>query len=51
MSEDEARNFETHPLFKEILLMRTWDEKAKVVGMKVPGLKTYMEIIDQIITE
>ena len=31
MSKDEARAFEAHPLHRDILRLRTWDEAAKVV--------------------
>jgi predicted HD phosphohydrolase len=30
MTPDEARDFEAHPLFAEILRLRAWDEAAKV---------------------
>jgi predicted HD phosphohydrolase len=31
MEAEQARSFEAHPLFNQILRLRTWDEAAKVV--------------------
>jgi len=41
MDADEAKAFEADPLFAPILAMRTWDERAKVVGLEVLGLEGY----------
>ena len=41
MTETEATAFERDPRFKLKLAVRTWDERAKVVGLLVPGLETY----------
>ena len=41
MDADEAKAFEADPLFGPILAMRTWDERAKVVGLEVLGLEGY----------
>lgn len=45
MSEEEAKSFEKDPLFHAKLLLRTWDEQAKVVGLEVPGLEAYRSLI------
>jgi predicted HD phosphohydrolase len=42
MGDAEAHAFEADPLFETIILMRTWDEKAKVVGLEVPSLDSYV---------
>lgn len=42
MSDEEARQFEKDPLFHEILKLRTWDEKAKMLNWKGPGLELYL---------
>ena len=41
MDAAEAKAFEADPLFGPILAMRTWDERAKVVGLEVLGLEGY----------
>ena len=41
MSPSEAQAFETHPLFKAILAVRTWDERAKEPSLHVPTLDAY----------
>ena len=45
MSKEEAEKFEEDKLKPAILLMRTWDDKAKVKGMKVPEFDHYRELI------
>ena len=46
MTKSEAEAFENDPLFKTIIAMRTWDEKAKVVDM--PDLKPVSFYADMI---
>ena len=41
MSPEEAEAFEKDPLFSEIILMRRWDEEAKVENIPVPDLDRY----------
>jgi putative nucleotidyltransferase with HDIG domain len=41
MDAAEAEAFEADPLFRSILAMRTWDERAKVVGLEVLELEGY----------
>ncbi len=41
MSAEEARTFEADPLFRQMLAVRSWDERAKVVDLEVPGLDTH----------
>ena len=43
MDAAEAEAFEADPLFKPILAMRTWDERAKVVGLEVLVLEGYRD--------
>lgn len=45
MSELESREFETDPLFDGKILMRVWDEKAKIVGLDVPGIDNYRAML------
>jgi predicted HD phosphohydrolase len=45
LPKDEAEQFERDPLFKLKVKLRQWDEEAKVVDMKVPGLETYRDMM------
>jgi len=45
MSREEAERFEQDPLKSTILLMRTWDEKAKIVGWVGPGFDVYAPLL------
>ncbi|GAB2559401.1 HD domain-containing protein [Spirosoma aerophilum] len=47
MTAIEAAAFETNPYFKGILLMRTWDEQAKIPGLPTPGIDYYMSIVER----
>ncbi|GAB4017011.1 HD domain-containing protein [Spirosoma koreense] len=44
MTPAEAAAFETNPYFKGILLMRVWDEQAKIPGLPTPGMDHYLAI-------
>jgi phosphonate degradation associated HDIG domain protein len=46
MTRSEAEEFERDPLFKLKLAVRAWDERAKVVGLEVPGLESYTALLD-----
>jgi [1-hydroxy-2-(trimethylamino)ethyl]phosphonate dioxygenase len=41
MSEDEIREFEQHPYYREAVRLRRWDDMAKIPGLEVPGLSHY----------
>lgn len=43
MSETEAKNFETDPLFEISILMRKWDELAKEISIPVIDLEVLKE--------
>ena len=45
MNDQEAERFEAIPYFEDVMKMRNWDDKGKIVGMKnVPSLESYREI-------
>ena len=44
MKASEAVAFETNPYFKGILLLRTWDEQAKIPALLTPDVEHYMAI-------
>ena len=52
MSEAEAAQFESDDLKAVIIKMRTWEEQAKVVDLKVPMLDDYKsELLDLMVKE
>lgn len=50
MSAGEALAFETNPYFKGILLLRTWDEQAKIPKLPTPGIEYYVAMSERLIT-
>jgi phosphonate degradation associated HDIG domain protein len=47
-SRDEAHEFEHRPFFEEGLRLRRWDDLAKVVGLKTPGLNHYLSYVREV---
>ena len=45
MSEDEAQNFERDELFSLYILLRNWDEEAKLENKPLPDLNFYKEMM------
>jgi len=45
MTVEEANAFEKDPLFSEIILMRRWDEQAKIQDKSMPDLNHFHEMI------
>lgn len=41
LTREEVVSFESSPFRMEALLLRQWDDRAKVVGCEVPGLADY----------
>jgi phosphonate degradation associated HDIG domain protein len=48
MNGNEVLQFETAPFYKEAVRLRRWDDQGKVVGLKIPGLDEYRELIEQL---
>lgn len=44
-SEDERREFETSPFFREAVELRRWDDEAKVVGLETPDVQHYLQFV------
>jgi phosphonate degradation associated HDIG domain protein len=44
-SVDEARHFETLPRYREAVMLRRWDDEAKVAGLEVPSIDDYREML------
>ena len=51
MSSEEAAKFEVDPMSSVILLMRTWDEAAKIPGRDVPSLLSYAPMLEALIVK
>jgi phosphonate degradation associated HDIG domain protein len=51
LADDEVREFERRPGFREAVLLRRWDEAAKVPGHRVPGLAHYRPLIERYLAE
>jgi 2-amino-1-hydroxyethylphosphonate dioxygenase (glycine-forming) len=45
MTVEEANTFEKDPLFSEIILMRRWDEQAKIQDKPIPDLNHFHKLI------
>ena len=45
MTEEELKNFESRKYFRGALLLRSYEEKAKVPARDVPGLEAYRELL------
>ena len=50
-SSAEAAKFEVDPMSSVILLMRTWDEAAKIPGRDVPSLLSYAPMLEALIVK
>ncbi|KAG0051246.1 hypothetical protein BGZ83_003953 [Gryganskiella cystojenkinii] len=46
-SDEQVKEFEKDPLFREKVQLRLWDDKAKVVGLDLPGLESYKDVAVQ----
>ena len=44
-TEEEAREFESLPLYREAVMLRRWDDEAKEAGMTVPALEQYRDML------
>ena len=46
MSAEEVGRFEQEPWFRSAVLVRLWDDTAKVPGLVVPGLDHYRPCLE-----
>jgi len=44
-TDDEAKKFEMLPHYREAVMLRQWDDEAKVTSLQVPSLEEYREIL------
>ena len=45
MSAREMEQFRAAPFFQDALLLRRWDDAAKVPGLVVPSLANYVSLL------
>ncbi|OAG35696.1 hypothetical protein AYO21_10090 [Fonsecaea monophora] len=50
MSQDEVQQWRQGDWAVEKANLRRWDDGAKVVGLKVPGLETYRPLLEQVLS-
>lgn len=48
LGTDERERFEAHPGFVTAMALRSWDDRAKVAGLDVPGLEHYRPMAEEI---
>jgi len=48
MSDEEVREYEASPYAREGARLRRWDDLAKVVGSKAPGLPQYQSLLEKL---
>jgi predicted HD phosphohydrolase len=48
LNTDERARFEAHPGFVTAMALRSWDDRAKVSGLDVPGLDHYRSLAEGI---
>jgi predicted HD phosphohydrolase len=51
MSETEAQYIENEPYFEESILLRNWDDKAKIPNIVLPSLEECLEIVDNYLSK
>ncbi|MDA1192435.1 MAG: HD domain-containing protein [Candidatus Poribacteria bacterium] len=49
MSPDEAAAFESDPLFRDKLRLRSWDEQGKQLGLTIPPIESYREMMLRVV--
>jgi predicted HD phosphohydrolase len=48
LNTDERDRFEAHPGFATAMALRSWDDRAKIHGLNVPGLEHYRSMAEEI---
>lgn len=47
-SADEAQTFLSKPYAEDAIRLRRWDDKAKVAGLRTPGLDHFMKVVERV---
>jgi predicted HD phosphohydrolase len=50
MEGDELSRWAGNPWCREMCQLRKWDDRAKVVGLEVPPVEAYQEVIERLLT-
>ena len=48
LNTDERERFESHPGFVTAMALRSWDDRAKIHGLDIPGLQHYRPMAEEI---
>ncbi len=48
MNDAEVKEFEANPFFQDSILLRRWDDQAKLVDCETPSLNHFLDLIDQL---
>lgn len=47
MSRVEIQDFEANPYYQSGITLRKWDDEAKLVGLKIPEIEAYEEVVEK----
>jgi phosphonate degradation associated HDIG domain protein len=50
-SPEQAREFERHPLFEQAVMIRRWDDEAKVPELETPSLEHFLQYVREVVTD
>jgi phosphonate degradation associated HDIG domain protein len=48
---EEAREFASHPLFEQAILVRRWDDEAKVPNLATPSLEHFLTYVREVVAD
>ncbi len=49
LDAEECRRFEDHPGFAQAVELRRWDDRAKLIGAKVPSMDSYRSLLGSLV--
>ena len=51
MSAEEVHAFEGNPYYRDAVTLRKWDDQGKIQNLEVPGIESYVPLIEQLANE
>lgn len=48
---EEAREFQQHPQFKQAIMVRRWDDEAKVPDLETPDLQYFLHFVREVVID
>lgn len=48
---EQAREFERHPLFEQAVMVRRWDDEAKVPELETPNLEHFLQYVREVVSD